>query len=63
MICPRYLAQAIATAPGSNRDRSLSIGHSPDMLMHTYAHALPDSLRAVSDRIGGRVARWSDGQN
>lgn len=35
------------------------LGHSPDMLMRTYAHALPDSLRAVSDRIGGRVARWN----
>ncbi len=34
------------------------LGHSPDMLMRTYAHALPDSLRAVSDRIGDRVAGW-----
>lgn len=34
------------------------LGHSPDMLMRTYAHALPDSLRAVSDRIGERVAGW-----
>lgn len=34
------------------------LGHSPDMLMRTYAHALPDSLRAVSDRIGERVAAW-----
>ena len=34
------------------------LGHSPDMLMRTYAHALPDSLRAVSDRIGNRVAGW-----
>lgn len=35
------------------------LGHSPDMLMRTYAHALPDSLRAVSDRIGQRVAGWA----
>lgn len=34
------------------------LGHSPDMLMKTYAHALPDSLRAVSDRIGERVSGW-----
>ena len=30
------------------------LGHSPDMLMKTYAHALPDSIRAVADRIGAR---------
>lgn len=34
------------------------LGHSPDMLLRTYAHALPDSLRAVSNLIGGRVAGW-----
>jgi integrase len=28
------------------------LGHSPDMLMRIYAHALPDSVRAVADRIG-----------
>jgi integrase len=32
------------------------LGHSPDMLMKVYAHALPDSTRAVADRIGVRVA-------
>ena len=30
------------------------LGHSPDMLMKTYAHALPDSIRAVADRIAAR---------
>jgi integrase len=30
------------------------LGHSPDMLMKTYAHALPDSIRAVADRIASR---------
>ena len=30
------------------------LGHPPDMLMKTYAHALPDSIRAVADRIGAR---------
>jgi hypothetical protein len=27
------------------------LGHSPDILMKTYAHALPDSIRAVADKI------------
>jgi hypothetical protein len=30
------------------------LGHSPDMLMKVYAHALPESRRAVADRIGAR---------
>ena len=50
-----------ATDLGELRAVADILGHSPDMLMRTYAHALPDSLRAVSDRIGGRVAGWSDG--
>lgn len=33
------------------------LGHSPDMLMRTYAHALPDSVRTVTDKIGERAAR------
>ncbi len=32
------------------------LGHSPDMLMKVYAHALPESRRAVADRIGERRA-------
>ena len=31
------------------------LGHSPDMLMRTYAHALPESVRTVTDKIGRRV--------
>ncbi len=30
------------------------LGHSPDMLMKVYAHALPESRRAVASRIGER---------
>lgn len=32
------------------------LGHSPEMLMNTYAHALPNSQLAVVDRIGRRDA-------
>jgi integrase len=32
------------------------LGHSPDMLMKVYAHALPESRRAVADRIGARLS-------
>jgi integrase len=31
------------------------LGHSPDMLMRTYAHALPESVRTVTDKIGRRA--------
>lgn len=31
------------------------LGHSPDMLMKTYAHALPESVRMVTDRIEQRT--------
>ena len=31
------------------------LGHSPDMLMKVYAHTLPESLRAVADKIGERA--------
>ncbi len=47
-----------ATDLGELRAVADILGHSPDMLMRIYAHALPDSLRAVSDRIGRRVAGW-----
>ena len=36
------------------------LGHSPDMLMKTYAHALPESIRTVTSKIerrGERTAR------
>lgn len=32
------------------------LGHSPDMLMKVYAHALPESVRTVTDKIGRRSA-------
>jgi hypothetical protein len=31
------------------------LGHSPKMLMKTYAHVLPQSQTAVVDRISGRM--------
>ena len=30
------------------------LGHSPDILMNTYAHALPESVSTVTDKIGRR---------
>ena len=32
------------------------LGHSPDMLMKTYAHALPQSIQTVTDKIAQRSA-------
>ncbi len=32
------------------------LGHSPDELMRTYAHVLPESLRSVTEKIGNRAA-------
>ena len=37
------------------------LGHSPEMLMNTYAHALPQSRSAVVDRIGQRGRATSGG--
>ena len=31
------------------------LGHSPDMLLKVYAHALPESVRMVTDKIGRRA--------
>jgi hypothetical protein len=36
------------------------LGHSPDMLMMTYAHAMPESTRAVTDRIAARTRARND---
>jgi integrase len=36
------------------------LGHSPDMLMKVYAHAMPESTRAVADRIGARTVAAPD---
>lgn len=33
------------------------LGHSPDMLMRTYAHTLPESLRAITAKIAQRSQR------
>jgi integrase len=43
-----------ATDAGELRAVADILDHSPDMLMRVYAHALPDSLHAVADRIGER---------
>lgn len=37
------------------------LGHSPDILMKTYAHALPESVRTVTDKIGRRAAEMPRG--
>jgi integrase len=37
------------------------LGHSPDMLMKVYAHAMPESTRAVADRIGARATAPTEG--
>ena len=37
------------------------LGHSPDMLMRTYAHALPESVRTVTDKIEQRTSRPAAG--
>ncbi|MCC6438530.1 MAG: site-specific integrase [Acidimicrobiales bacterium] len=41
-----------ATDLGQLRAAAEILGHSPDMLMKIYAHALPDSVRSIADRIG-----------
>ena len=43
-----------ATDVGELRAVADMLGHSPDMLMKVYAHALPESTRAIADRIGQR---------
>ena len=44
-----------ATDIGEIRAAADLLGHSPDMLMSTYAHALPESVRTVTDKIGRRA--------
>ncbi len=39
---------------GEMRAAADILGHSPDMLMKVYAHALPESVRTVTDKIGQR---------
>lgn len=38
------------------------LGHSPEILLRVYAHAMPESVRAVSDRIGRRAAGAGEDQ-
>lgn len=44
-----------ATDLGELRAVADVLGHSPEILLRVYAHALPDSLRSVADRIGRRA--------
>ena len=37
------------------------LGHSPEMLLRVYAHALPESVRSVADAIGRRTAGTKGG--
>ena len=43
-----------ATDIGQLRAIADILGHSPEMLMKTYAHAMPQSTAAVVERIGDR---------
>jgi integrase len=45
---------ANATDLGEVRAAAELLGHSPEMLMHTYAHALPVSIRTVTEKVGAR---------
>jgi len=46
-----------ATDIGQLRAIADILGHSPDMLMKTYAHAMPQSTSAVVKRIGERTSQ------
>jgi integrase len=50
-----------ATDLGEIRAAADILGHSPDMLMKTYAHVMPESLRTVTDKIGQRAAAARNG--
>lgn len=50
---------AAATDLGEVRAAAEILGHSPEILMTTYAHAMPASLRTVTAKIGARSARTS----
>jgi hypothetical protein len=41
---------------GEMRGAADLLGHSPDMLMKTYAHALPQSIQTVTNKIAQRSA-------
>ena len=40
---------------GELQAKSEILGHSVDILLRIYAHALPRAVRSVSDRIGERA--------
>jgi len=42
---------------GEVRAAADMLGHSPDMMLRTYAQALPESISTVTDKIGRRTAR------
>ena len=44
-----------ASDPGEIRAAADILGHSPDMLMRTYAHVMPQSIRTVTDKIEHRM--------
>lgn len=48
---------ANASDLGEVRAAAEILGHSPEMLMKTYAHALPASIRTVTTKVGVRSAR------
>jgi hypothetical protein len=48
-----------ASDVGELRAAADVLGHSPDVLLKTYAHALPDSMAAVAERIGNRRRKSS----
>ena len=50
---------ANASDLGEVRAAAEILGHSPEMLMRTYAHALPASIRTVTAKVGRRSARTS----
>jgi integrase len=51
-----------ASGLGEIRAAADILGHSPEMLMKTYAHALPESVRTVTDKIGQRAATGQRGR-
>lgn len=36
------------------------LGHSPEILVRIYAHAVPNSLRGVAEGIGARAVSWPE---
>jgi hypothetical protein len=51
---------ASAAELGEVRAAAEILGHSPEMLMRTYSHALPASLRSVTAKIGSRAGATTE---